>query len=56
MEVINIKALKKENWLIKNEMMEDLGPKKYYYEKFKEIVLEIKNNDMNKYYPEDDYL
>ena len=56
MEVINIKALKKKNWLIKNEKMEELGPKTYYCEKFKEIVCEIKNNELNKYYQEEDYL
>jgi hypothetical protein len=45
---MKIKTIKKREWLNKNEKMQDISPKKYYKEKFKEIVDEIQNNTSKK--------
>ncbi len=41
---MKVMTLKKREWLIKNEKMQDISPKKYYKEKFKEIIQEIQKN------------
>ncbi|MFX0080842.1 MAG: hypothetical protein ACFE94_03725 [Candidatus Hodarchaeota archaeon] len=37
--------LKKRQWLIKDEKMKGISPKKYYEEMFKELVKEINENE-----------
>ncbi len=43
-----MEPLKKRKWLTKNEKMQEMSPKEYYKEVFKEIVEEIKINESKK--------
>ena len=43
-----MKVLKKHDWLVINENLEEMSPKEYYKEKFKKIVEEIKINESKK--------